>query len=112
MHGAELEHWRLAAGDRLILRVDGATLMTWREQRRFDLGIGSGEPGEGDMVVETMVASNHPSIGQRLIDIPFLQKIFHTQALSLQELLFCFSASSLVFFAMEIGKLFGKKNKI
>lgn len=75
VHGAELEHWRLAAGDRLILRVDGATLMTWREQRRFDLGIGSGEPGEGDMVVETMVASNHPSIGQRLIDIPFLQKI-------------------------------------
>src|SRR3546814_18773411 len=49
--------------------------MTWREQGRFRLGIGSGEPAEGDMVVETMIASNHPAIGQRLADIPFLQKI-------------------------------------
>lgn len=75
VHGTDLENWILAPGDRLILRVDGATLMTWREQGRFRLGIGSGDPAEGDMVVETMVASNHPAIGQRLIDIPFLQKI-------------------------------------
>ena len=75
VHGADLEHWTLAAGDRLILRVDGATLMTWREQGRFRLGIGSGEPATSDMVVETMIASNHPGIGQRLVDIPFLQKI-------------------------------------
>src|SRR3546814_3720244 len=27
------------------------------------------------MVVETMIASNHPAIGQQLADIPFLQKI-------------------------------------
>ena len=74
-HGAEIDHWTLAAGDRLIVRVDGATLMTWREQRRFTLGIGNGEPGESDMVVETMIAANHPAIGQRLIDIPFLHKI-------------------------------------
>jgi di/tricarboxylate transporter len=75
VHGSDLEHWILAPGDRLIVRVDGASLMTWREQGRFRLGIGSGEAAEGDMVVETMVASNHPAIGQRLIDIPFLQKI-------------------------------------
>lgn len=75
IHGGNLDHWTLAAGDRVILRIDGATLMTWREQGRFGLGIGSGEPAEGDMVVETMIASNHPAIGQRLIDIPFLQKI-------------------------------------
>ncbi|XVJ64468.1 MAG: SLC13 family permease [Sphingopyxis sp.] len=75
VRGAELERWTLAEGDRLIVRVDGATLMTWREQGRFRLGIGSGDPAEGDMVVETMVASNHPAIGQRLADIPFLQKI-------------------------------------
>src|SRR3546814_8162303 len=54
---------------------DLATLLTWREQGRFRLGIGSGDPAEGDMVVETMVAPTHPSIGQRLVDIPFLQKI-------------------------------------
>jgi di/tricarboxylate transporter len=75
VHGAEIENWILAAGDRIVVRVDGATLMTWREQGRFRLGIGSGEPDEGDMVVETMIASNHPAIGQRLIDIPFLQKV-------------------------------------
>lgn len=75
VHGADLDNWILAAGDRLIVRVDGATLMTWREQGRFRLGIGSGEPDESDMVVETMIASNHPAIGQRLIDIPFLQKV-------------------------------------
>ena len=75
VRGADLEHWTLAAGDRLIVRVDGATLMTWREQGRFRLGIGNGEPAASDMVVETMIASNHPGIGQRLIDIPFLQKI-------------------------------------
>lgn len=75
VHGSDLDHWIFAPGDRMIVRVDGATLMTWREQARFRLGIGSGEPAEGDMVVETMVASNHPAIGQRLIDIPFLQKI-------------------------------------
>ncbi|MBL0916910.1 MAG: SLC13 family permease, partial [Sphingopyxis sp.] len=75
VRGPELDHWTLAPGDRLIVRVDGATLMTWREQGRFQLGIGGGEPAETDMVVETMVASNHPAIGQRLIDIPFLQKI-------------------------------------
>jgi len=75
VHGGDAEHWVLAAGDRIVVRVDGATLMTWREQGRFRLGIGSGEPDENDLVVETMIASNHPSIGQRLIDIPFLQKV-------------------------------------
>lgn len=75
VHGAELDHWTLAAGDRLIVRVDGATLVTWREQGRFLLGIGNGEPSASDMVVETMIAPTHPSIGQRLADIPFLQKI-------------------------------------
>ncbi|MBB5707551.1 SLC13 family permease [Sphingopyxis panaciterrulae] len=75
VHGADLERWTLAEGDRLILRVDGATLLTWREQGRFRLGIGGGEPADDDMVVETMVAPTHPSIGQRLADIPFLQRI-------------------------------------
>src|SRR3546814_13754184 len=75
VHGADMDRWTLAEGDRLILRVDAATLLTWREQGRFRLGIGSGDPAEGDMVVETMVAPTHPSIGQRLVDIPFLQKI-------------------------------------
>src|SRR5690606_20818078 len=64
-----------APGDRLVVRIDGQTLMTWREQSRFLLGIGGGTPSANDMVVETMIAPTHPSIGQRLADIPFLQKI-------------------------------------
>src|SRR3546814_15518377 len=46
VHGADLERWTLAEGDRLVLRVDGATLLTWREQGRFRLGIGSGRSEE------------------------------------------------------------------
>ncbi len=75
VNGADLERWTLAVGDRLIARVDAASLMTWREQGRFKLGIGTGEPSEEEMVIETMVAPTHPAIGQRLVDIPFLQKI-------------------------------------
>lgn len=73
--GQELESWQLAAGDRMIVRTDGATLMTLRESGRFGLGIGSGVPDEDDIVVEAMVSPTHPSIGRRLADIPFLQKL-------------------------------------
>src|SRR3546814_17959543 len=40
VHGADMDRWTLAEGDRLILRVDAATLLTWREQGRFRIGIG------------------------------------------------------------------------
>lgn len=75
VRGPEMESWPLAAGDRMIVRTDGATLMTLRESGRFRLGIGSGVPSEDDVVVEAMVSPIHPSIGQRLADIPFLQKL-------------------------------------
>src|SRR3546814_3246962 len=60
VRGADLDHLTLAAGDRLIVRIDGATLMTWREQGRFRLGIGSGEPAEGAVVGATMTPANKP----------------------------------------------------
>jgi di/tricarboxylate transporter len=75
VRGPEMESWPLAAGDRMIVRTDGATLMTLRESGRFGLGIGSGLPAEEDVVVEAMISPTHPSIGQRLADIPFLQKL-------------------------------------
>src|SRR3546814_14139519 len=61
VHGADMDRWTLAEGDRLILRVDAATLLTWREQGRFRLGIGSGDPAGGAWVVETMGAPTSPS---------------------------------------------------
>lgn len=47
-----------------------------------------------------------------VIYIPFLQDIFRTQALSIQELLLCLGLSSIVFWAVEIEKWFKRiKNK-
>jgi len=39
-----------------------------------------------------------------VIYIPFLQDIFSTKALSIQELLLCLGLSSIVFWAVEIEK--------
>ncbi len=40
-----------------------------------------------------------------VIYIPFLQNIFHTKTLTLEEFLFCVAVSSIVFWAVEIEKL-------
>lgn len=71
--GAEELH----AGDHLIVRADGAALMTLRESRQFDLGIASDSAlsSQDGTVVEAMIAPSHPSIGERLIDIPFLHAL-------------------------------------
>jgi Ca2+-transporting ATPase len=44
-----------------------------------------------------------------VIYIPFLQDIFRTQALSIQELLLCLGLSSIVFWAVEIEKWVKRK---
>src|SRR3546814_15510865 len=48
VHGADMDRWTLAEGDRLILRVDAATLLTWREPGRFRPGNGRGGPGSAE----------------------------------------------------------------
>lgn len=67
----------LHAGDHLIVRADGAALMTLRESHQFDLGIASDSAlsSQDGTVVEAMIAPSHPSIGERLIDIPFLHAL-------------------------------------
>lgn len=47
-----------------------------------------------------------------VIYIPFLQEIFRTQALSLEELLICIGLSSIVFWAVEIEKWVKRYKKI
>lgn len=76
VRGTALNDWELIAGDRMIVRTDGASLMTLIESDHFDIGIGSElDEDEAPQVVEAMVSPTHPSVGQRLPDIPFLQKV-------------------------------------
>lgn len=72
--GSEAQNHRLAAGNRIVARLDGAALMTVRSEGRFAIGIG--ESPEGDStVVEVTVAPNHRSIDRPLAEIPFLQRL-------------------------------------
>ena len=72
--GSDAQNHRLAAGNRIVARLDGAALMTVRSEGRFTIGIG--ESPEGDStVVEVTVAPNHRSIDRPLAEIPFLQRL-------------------------------------
>lgn len=77
IHRSDLEREELRVGDRLIVRADGTAIMTMREMRAFELGIAADSETstrEGT-VIEAMVAPSHPSIGERLADIPFLHAL-------------------------------------
>ena len=72
--GSDAQNHRLAVGNRIVARLDGAALMTVRSEGRFTIGIG--ESPEGDStVVEVTVAPNHRSIDRPLAEIPFLQRL-------------------------------------
>ena len=71
--GAEAHNRRLAEGDRIVIRADGALLMTLREEARFGIGMGEGS-GDKREVVEVTIAPSHPAIGRPLSEIPFLQR--------------------------------------
>lgn len=71
--GTEAHNRALAVGDRIVIRADGALVMTLRDEGRFALGIGEGSGGKSD-VVEVTIAPNHPSIGRPLGEIPFMQR--------------------------------------
>ncbi|KQZ60636.1 sodium:sulfate symporter [Sphingopyxis sp. Root1497] len=71
--GSDAQNHRLAAGNRIVARLDGATLMTLRNERRFAIGIGE-SPDPDSTVVEVTVAPSHRSIDRPLAEIPFLQR--------------------------------------
>ncbi|BBF68967.1 MULTISPECIES: SLC13 family permease [Sphingomonadaceae] len=73
----ELDAEELRSGDHLIVRADGAAIMTLRESGRFELGVAadSRTSAQDGTVVEAMIAPSHPSIGERLMDIPFLHAL-------------------------------------
>lgn len=73
----DLEEEELHAGDRLIVKADGTAIMTIRESGDFAMGIAAASETsthEG-RVIEAMIAPSHPSIGERLMDIPFLHAL-------------------------------------
>ena len=74
MTGKEARDHRLAAGNRVIARLDGAALMTLRGEGRFAIGIGDSPEGDAT-VVEVTVSPNHRSIDRPLAEIPFLQRL-------------------------------------
>ncbi len=73
----DLEHHELRAGDRIVVRLDLAELISLRSSEDFKIGIvRSGDVGPlGEELVEATVAPGHPSIGNRLFDIPFLGQL-------------------------------------
>lgn len=73
----DLAQEELLAGDHLIVRADGTAVMTLRESGQFELGIAadSETPAREGTVIEAMIAPSHPSIGERLADIPFLHAL-------------------------------------
>ncbi len=71
--GRDAQNHRLAAGNRIVARLDGATLMTLRSEGRFAIGIGDGSDTEST-VVEVTVSPSHRSIDRPLAEIPFLQR--------------------------------------
>lgn len=73
----DLEHFVLEPGDRVAVQLDLAELISLRESPDFKIGIiRSGDVGPlGEELVEATVAPSHPSIGNRLFDIPFLSQL-------------------------------------
>ncbi|GGB58909.1 SLC13 family permease [Blastomonas aquatica] len=67
----------LQADDVLVIRTELPELMSLRKSDDVKVGIvRKGDVGAmGEVVVEAMVAPSHPSIGNRLYDIPFLSML-------------------------------------
>ena len=73
----DLQDHILRVDDRIVVRLDLAELISLRESEDFKIGIvRSGDTGPmGEELVEATVAPSHPSIGNRLYDIPFLAQL-------------------------------------
>ena len=73
----DLDFHELRAGDRIVVQLDLAELISLRKSEDFKVGIvHKGDVGPlGEELVEATVAPSHPSIGNRLYDIPFLSQL-------------------------------------
>ena len=67
----------LGQGDRIVVQLNIIELLSLRSSENFKIGIvRKGDVGAmGEQIVEATVAPSHPSIGKRLIEIPFLKDL-------------------------------------
>jgi di/tricarboxylate transporter len=67
----------VAAGDRLVVRAGLQELLTLRTSRRYEAGLAivGNAPPDSEALVEATVAPTHPSLGRRLAEIPFLNRL-------------------------------------
>ncbi|MBH9536127.1 SLC13 family permease [Novosphingopyxis sp. YJ-S2-01] len=73
-----IENEVLRANDHLVLRCAIAELLSLRSSSEFEVGLTAGDSNVSASsrgLVEATIAPTHPSIGQRLIDIPFLSDL-------------------------------------
>jgi P-type Ca2+ transporter type 2C len=98
-------HWQTIVFNVVCLSQMGNVLAIRSEmQSLFSIGIFSNKP----LIITVLMTF----LLQFMITfIPFLQSIFKTQALSLNEFILVGIASSLVFFAVEIDKAISKRKK-
>ncbi|MFC7499015.1 SLC13 family permease [Enterovirga sp. GCM10030262] len=73
----ELPEYAITAGDHIVIRTDVVELMSMRNSRQFEVGLGAANapPANSETVVEATIAPSHPSLGRRLADIPFLSRV-------------------------------------
>ncbi len=98
-------HWQTIVFNVLCLCQMGHVLAIRSENNSFfSIGMFSNKPLIGSVIIVLIL--------QIIITyIPIFQSIFHTKALSLHEFIIVGTASSLVFFAVEIEKLISRKRK-
>jgi Ca2+-transporting ATPase len=99
-------HWQTIVFNVLCLSQMGHVLAIRSEnQSLFSVGIFSNKPLIGAVLIALLL--------QFVITyVPFLQPIFQTEALTLNEFLLVGAASSLVFFAVEIEKIISRRKGI
>ncbi len=96
-------HWQTIVFNVLCLSQLGHVMAIRSEnQSLFSIGICSNKPLIGAVVLALLLQF-------AITYIPFLQPIFNTEALTLNEFLLVGAASSLVFFAVEIEKIISRK---
>ena len=96
-------HWQTIVFNVLCLSQLGHVMAIRSEnQSLFSIGIFSNKPLIGAVLLALLLQF-------AITYIPFLQPIFKTEALTLNEFILVGAASSLVFFAVEIEKVISKK---
>ncbi|HVK48688.1 MAG TPA: cation-translocating P-type ATPase, partial [Pseudobacter sp.] len=99
-------HWQTIVFNVLCLCQMGHVLAIRSENRSlFEIGLFSNKPLIASVGIGVLL--------QFVITyVPFLQPVFHTEALSLKEFLIVIGASSIVFIAVELEKLVRRKRSV